>query len=242
VLRLSGTTWGTLGSGYARPEAVAPSGSKLYVADTGNSRVLELDAASGAVRRTLAGPGSGPGQVREPEGVAADASGNVLVSDTGNHRVARFDAGGAYIDSFGGNGTGAGQLIEPAQLASGAYLFVADPFNNRVQRYRLSSFSLAADPASATIPRGSTATATVRVTPTGGFDRPVALSLSGCPAGATCSLSTTTLTPSGGAYPTATLRIVTSATTTRGSYSVRIAGNTTSPTIPKTAHVAATVS
>ena len=116
----SGTTWSTVGSGYARPEAIAPSGSSLYVADTGNSRVLKLDAASGAVQATLAGAGSGAGQVREPEGVAVDTNGNVYVSDTGNDRIARFDAGGAYIDSFGGNGTAAGQVIKPAQMSIGA--------------------------------------------------------------------------------------------------------------------------
>ena len=137
LLRLSGSTWSVVGSGLSRPEAVTGSGSSLYVADTGNSRVVRLAAATGALQATVAGAGTGAGQVREPEGVAVDAWGNVLVSDTGNDRIQRFDAGGAPIDTFGGNGTAAGKLIKPAQVgvdASGRP-WVADPFNNRVQRY-----------------------------------------------------------------------------------------------------------
>ena len=154
VLRLSGTTWSAVGSGYARPEAVTTSGSSVYVADTGNSRVLKLDATTGALQRTVASAGTGTGQVREPEGVAADAWGNVLVADTGNDRVLRFDAGGASIDSLGGNGTAAGQLIQPAQVtAAGGDALVADPFNNRVQRYTLSTWTLSA-PSAFSVSRG----------------------------------------------------------------------------------------
>ena len=167
MLRLSGTTWSEVGSGYARPEAVTASGSSLYVADTGNSRVLQLDANTGALQRTVASAGTGTGQVREPEGVAADARGNVLVSDTGNDRVLRFDAGGAYIDSLGGNGTAAGQLIQPAQVTvAGGDALVADPFNNRVQRFTLSTWTLATA-ARIGVARGGTGTGSLRIDPTG---------------------------------------------------------------------------
>ena len=95
--------------------------------------------------------------MREPEGVAVDAWGNVLVSDTGNDRIQRFDAGGAPIDTFGGNGTAAGKLIKPAQAgfdASGR-LWVADPFNNRVQRYTPSTWTLAAAPSTLSVARSA---------------------------------------------------------------------------------------
>ena len=241
VLRLSGTTWSTVGAGLARPEAVATYGTSAYVADTGNSRVVKLDATTGALQRTLAAAGSGTGQVREPEGVTVDGSGNVAVSDTGNDRILRFDAGGAYLDSFGGNGTATGQLIKPAQVSArdGAML-VGDPFNNRIQRYTLSTWTLAA-PASLGLARGAATTGTLRVSPTGGFARPVALTLSGCPSGAACSATPSTLTPTGGAYPTSTLRVQASSSTPRGTYSLRITARTTSPTIERTATVAVTV-
>jgi DNA-binding beta-propeller fold protein YncE len=238
VLRLSGTTWSPVGSGFARPEAVTAQGASVYVADTGNARVLKLDGASGAVQRVVAGAT----QVREPEGVAVDQWGNVAVSDTGNDRILRFDPSGAAIDGFGGNGTGSGQLIKPAQvsLADGA-LLAADPFNNRIQRYVLSTFTLSAPSAFSVSRGGSGGSGTVRATPTGGFARPVALSLSGCPVASTCTLTTGTLTPSAGAYPTATLRVQAGTTTPVGSYTLRVTARTTLPTIARTADVAISV-
>ena len=233
VLRLSGTTWSTIGAGYARPEAVTAVGSSLYVADTGNSRVLKLSGSTGVVQRTLA--------AAEPEGVAADAYGNVLVSDTRNDRILRYDAGGALIDSFGGNGTGTGQLIKPAQVSlDGGTLLVGDPFNNRIQRYTLSTWTLAA-PGSLTVARGAAASGTVRVSPTGGFARPATVVMSGCPSAATCTLTPSTLTPSGGVYPSATLRVAAGGSTPRGSYRLRLTARTTSPTLERTATVTVTV-
>ena len=244
VIRLSGTTWSAVGSGYARPEAITTAGASVYVADTGNSRVLKLDASTGAVQRTVASAGTAAGQVREPEGVAVDAWGNVLVSDTGNHRVQRFDVGGAVADSWGGNGTGAGELIQPAQiqLDAGGNPWVADPFNNRVQRYTLSTWTLAGSPASFSAARNTTSSTTVRVSPTGGFTRPVTLSLSGCPANASCSIGPNPLTPSGTTYPAASLKIYPRSSTPRGAYTLRITGKTTSPTIQRVATVTVTVS
>jgi serine/threonine-protein kinase len=68
----------------------------LYVADTANHRIRKI-TADGAVT-TLAGSGepgdadgpAGEAAFRAPEGVAVDADGNVIVADTGNHRVRKI--------------------------------------------------------------------------------------------------------------------------------------------------------
>ena len=81
------------------PRAVAADGNgNLYIADTGNHR-LRLVAADGAIS-TIAGTGvagfSGDGgfalqaQLSAPEGLLIDGSGNLWVSDTGNHRVRKL--------------------------------------------------------------------------------------------------------------------------------------------------------
>lgn len=65
----------------------------LYVADTANHRIRKITPEG--VVTTLAGSGEpgkadGPGgeaQFRAPEGVTVDADGNLIVADTGNHRV-----------------------------------------------------------------------------------------------------------------------------------------------------------
>lgn len=81
--------------------ALAPDGS-IYVADTGNSRIVHFDAAG----EVLAAWGSrtpdgqlppAPGTFVEPWGIATDAQGNVFVADTWNHRVQKFDPSGKFL-------------------------------------------------------------------------------------------------------------------------------------------------
>jgi hypothetical protein len=58
-------------------------------------------------------------------------------------------------------------------------------------------FSFSASPTSATVAAGGSATYTVSVTPTGGFNQQVSLSCTGAPSAATCSVSPATVTPDG---------------------------------------------
>jgi Ca2+-binding RTX toxin-like protein len=44
-------------------------------------------------------------ELNNPQGVAADAAGNVFIADTLNHRVRRVDAGTGEIDTIAGDGT-----------------------------------------------------------------------------------------------------------------------------------------
>ncbi len=79
-------------------------------------------------------------------------------------------------------------------------------------------FSLSVSPASQSVRRGGTATYTVTIVPTGGFNGSVTLSLSGQPSG-----STVTFTPNP-TTGTATLTIKTLSTTSRQTYSMTITG------------------
>jgi len=85
--------------------AVDPTNGNLYVADTGDNRVLrylspfdnpsriEPDAVFGQPSFTSRGAGGAtPAGMNAPRGVAVDSAGNLWVSDTGNHRVLRFGA------------------------------------------------------------------------------------------------------------------------------------------------------
>jgi len=79
-------------------------------------------------------PGTAPGQLVQPRGVAVDAQGNVIVSDTASHRLIVFDASGAPVRTIGTFGSGDGQFYEPRGVAVDAAgnIYVADTWNARV--------------------------------------------------------------------------------------------------------------
>lgn len=125
----------------------------VYIADTSNNKVLKVDGSG--VLTTVAGTGvrgfsgdGGPGNkamLSKPYAVAIDASGNVVIADSGNHRVRRVDSAGR-ITTIAGTGvpgfTGDGgrpartRLFMPTGVAidRDGNLFIADLGNHRVRR------------------------------------------------------------------------------------------------------------
>ena len=81
--------------------------------------------------------GLGNGQFNQPFGVAVDASGNVYVADTRNHRIQKFSNAGAYLAQWGTEGSGPGQFELPYAVATdaGGNVYVADTYNSRVQKF-----------------------------------------------------------------------------------------------------------
>ncbi len=70
----------------------------LYVADTGNNRIVHLDKA-GTLKRILTvdeahTPLSGP------QGVFVADNGHVYIADTGNNRVVHLNAAGVFVEQF----------------------------------------------------------------------------------------------------------------------------------------------
>lgn len=78
--------------GFWGPRGIAVDGQgRVYVADTGNKRILVFDAEGNYLTEFGAG-GMNPGQLDEPVGVAVDARGLVYVADTWNRRIQVFTA------------------------------------------------------------------------------------------------------------------------------------------------------
>ena len=161
-----GGTPGTAANQMTGPRDVyADPQGRVWVVDTDNHRVLRFDAAAskanGAAANAVLGQtafglkvqGSPPtlSNMNYPQGIVGNANGTIWVSDTGNHRVLRFDTaaskpnGGTANAVLGQpNGTtgtgsvGANGLDTPIQLAveSGLHLWVAEQGNKRYVRFK----------------------------------------------------------------------------------------------------------
>ena len=80
--------------------------------------------------------GAGDDQFWAPRGVAADASGNVYVADTVNHRIQKFDSNGNFISKWAIEGSEEGQSPAPyaisADSGGNVYVFVG---SDRIRKY-----------------------------------------------------------------------------------------------------------
>ncbi len=127
----------------------------LFIAERAGHRIRRVDAATGDIT-TIAGTGvagfSGDGaaataaQLNNPNDVAVDpANGDLIIADTGNHRVRRVDVATGDITTVAGDGTPgntgdtgpgvAAQLDSPfgvVVLANGDVL-ITDQNNNRIR-------------------------------------------------------------------------------------------------------------
>ncbi len=133
--------------------AVALDGSgNLFIADTFNSRIRRVDAATQVIT-TVAGNGwggfggdNGPAtsaNINHPYGIAVDASGNLFIADTYNQRIRRVDAATQIITTVAGGGSGgdggpatSASFIYPQGVAvdGSGNLFIADTGNWRIRK------------------------------------------------------------------------------------------------------------
>jgi sugar lactone lactonase YvrE len=137
------------------PNGVAEFNGQVFIADSGNCAIREV-AVTGRIS-TVAGSGThcgfggdgGPAanaQLNLPEGVTADASGNLFIADYFNQRVRRVDHATAIISTVAGNGTAGfsgdggpatgAEINGPVAAAIDSFgnLYVADNGNQRVRR------------------------------------------------------------------------------------------------------------
>ena len=128
---------------FLEPEGIArdPEGRMFVSDDNASDGEVRVYDPRGALIKTVAGPGTGGGQVSSPRGLVRDPVDRLLVVDAGNSRVQAlrsFAEGSTFLEAFGTRGAGAGGFSSPAgaAIAPGALLYVADTGNGRVVRLR----------------------------------------------------------------------------------------------------------
>ena len=131
----------TGGLNAPRNLTVGKDGS-IYVADTGNSRIVKYSSKGEYL--TAWGDRTPddqipprPGTFVEPWGITTDGDGNILVADTWNHRIQKFSPDGKFLLQWGSSGLavdGLDRLWGPRGLAvaSDGKVYVTDTGNKRV--------------------------------------------------------------------------------------------------------------
>ncbi|MDW3229983.1 MAG: 6-bladed beta-propeller [Acidobacteriota bacterium] len=139
--------------------AVDPSQSRIYLADSGNNRIVIFDF-QGKFLGTIGKPGQGPGEFAKPTGIFVGQDSSLIVADFDNRRIQIFDPKGTLIrvintretkvanvvsaddkfftiPSFGYSGY---SLTMQSEEKSQPLVTVLDAEGNKIQEIRVSDF------------------------------------------------------------------------------------------------------
>ncbi len=146
------TAWGAFGSApgtFNEPWGIAVDEEFVYVADTWNFRLQKFthDGEFVAVLGEAGEPAEGEtggGLFFGPRDIIILPDGNLLITDTGNHRLQILTPEGEFVQVIGSQGFQSGQFNEPVGLAIGNddLFYVADTWNGRIQQFSTSLFPL----------------------------------------------------------------------------------------------------
>ena len=126
----------------------ANSRGDVYVADTGNNRIVRLFNPKSNLQfvKGIGKYGIKQGEFNRPRDVFLDSQGNVYVTDTGNNRVQVFDKNDNFKFSFGTSGKENGELFLPDAIVVNdkrerwayyrkEFIMIIDLNNSRIQKF-----------------------------------------------------------------------------------------------------------
>jgi tetratricopeptide (TPR) repeat protein/sugar lactone lactonase YvrE len=118
------------------PGGLSVGNGRIYVADTGNSRIVVL-SADGMLQWAFSGEGTLPGQLDSPLDAAFGPDGRVYVADTGNSRVQVFNSDGIFLYGFPVLKADKVTRLNPAKVVvdNAGSIYVSDPENSVIVKY-----------------------------------------------------------------------------------------------------------
>jgi len=120
-----------------RPTGIVATPDAIFIADTGNRRIVRIPITNTALQTDRATAITHP-DFRRPIGLATAASGELLVADSWSDRIFVFDLEGQYRRTLSQHGSQQGFLSGPIGIDTFEHeLFVADARNSRVQVFDL---------------------------------------------------------------------------------------------------------
>jgi YD repeat-containing protein len=135
------TRLGSTGARLESPRGVAVNQKtgNVYVTDYARSAIVVFNA-SGEFLKTIGSPGSGPGQMLQPEAIALDPKGNLWVGDSGNKRLDVLDEEGKPVPNEDGEPLMPGTFGGPIQgiAVNSEYAWASDPSDNNVKVFGVS--------------------------------------------------------------------------------------------------------
>ena len=142
-------------SGLAGPSGLAlDSSGHLFIADTFNSRIRRVNSQTGIIETVLGdgqafhyAPGVNEGEllVARPYGIALDRNGHLLITDSDNHMLRKWDPETNHMTVLAGKGTaqfsGDGAIAKESSLNfpfgvavdGQGNIAIADTFNHRIR-------------------------------------------------------------------------------------------------------------
>jgi surface protein len=107
------------------------------VADSGNHRIQVFEVnytfANSTYIRTIGSFGSTNGKFNNPCGVAYNQTFDIIVADTNNSRIQKFNSDGEHLQTWGVYGTNSGQLNYPESVATNRFNHIIVGCSNGVQ-------------------------------------------------------------------------------------------------------------
>jgi len=212
----------------------------LYIADSGNNRVIEFDSPlallplAGVSPSGLIFAGQLVGTTSPTQTVTLSNTGNAPLTITAISASGDFSADGHACGSSlaAGKTCSISVAFKPTVTGARSATLTVTDNNNAVsgstQTVSLSGtgtdFTVSASPASQTIPSGHTATYSITVAPVSGFTGSISLTCNGGPSGSTCTIAPGSVALSGPAAANGTVDLSTPQSDSHGTFPVVFTG------------------